>query len=183
MSAGRTRVPPAPARPWARVTAWLVVASVVPSSLWRIAIASGLDLGTTDAWRSAQDVPGAGSVYVLGITAVLLVSAGLSLRLVRAGGDSLPRRLPRIGGRPVPPPIVVGVAALGALTVASLATWSALHWEDISSYQGEPTPAGRRLATAAYAPSLAWGPLLALTTWDYWRRHRAPRPADCVADK
>jgi hypothetical protein len=37
---------------------------------------------------------------------------------------------------------------------------------------GSPTGPAAALITAAYAPLLAWGPVLAVTIFTYWRRRR-----------
>lgn len=51
---------------WAVAAAYAAVLSVLPSAVWRVAVGFGADLGMPQAWRGYQQVPGAGTVYVVG---------------------------------------------------------------------------------------------------------------------
>jgi hypothetical protein len=96
----------------------------------------------------------------------------LALGLIRPWGEAVPGWIPILGGRRVPPLAAVlpaGMAAvLTVLTVAGAAGWSREF--DVA---GSPTGAAVLLMTVTYAPLLAWGPLLGVTTVACHRRRRS----------
>lgn len=138
----------------------------------------GADLGTTEAWRDAQDVPGWGTGYVLGLSFLSVGAAALTLGLVQRWGEVVPGWVPGLGGRVIPVWLPVTLAVIGAWCVIGIGTASAINWEQIIGYQGSPSAAGRTLVTAAYLPALLWGPLVLVATAGYWHRRvhgrRAP---------
>jgi hypothetical protein len=166
---------------WVRLAAHAVPLVVLPSGLWRLALAVGVPVGFTGELARLFDAPAwplTPYLVVLSLAAEGL--ALLTLGLVQPWGEVLPRWLPRIGGRPLPVAAVVVPAALGALAVTVVVSVSALAWNGPENNGNPDAPQGLAglVMTAAYAPLLAWGPLLALVTVAYWRRRRsAPAPA------
>jgi hypothetical protein len=157
---------------WAVWAAYGVVLCVLPSAVWRIAIGLGADLGTTEAWREFQGVPGAGSVYVIGLSLLSIGAAALTLGLVQPWGEVVPRWMPLIGGRRVHHRVSLSVAGLGAVCVMAICWMSVVNWEQIIGFRGRPAPGWYEVVTAAYLPTLLWGPLLLLVSWARWRRVR-----------
>ncbi|WP_431781925.1 hypothetical protein [Streptomyces chumphonensis] len=165
---------PVPAPRWAVVAAHLVPLTVLPSGVWRVAMALGVPVGYSDAvLRSQYDAPGRGSVTIIGISVVAEVLALLTLGLVRPWGERVPGRVPFIGGRRIPPWAVLVPAALGALVLTSVLTGQALLWNSVG--HGAISAEGRAVLGWCYLPLLAWGPLLAAVTVSYHRRRRSGR--------
>ncbi|MFE0377827.1 hypothetical protein ACFW1M_20085 [Streptomyces inhibens] len=171
-----TATAPPPPR-WAIRTAHLTVACVLPSSLWRLALAAGVPLGYSAAvLRQDYDSPGWGTLYMIALSLLSEALAFLTLGLVRPWGEVVPRWVPLLGGRPVIPKLAVTTAAIGAtllsllLTALPLAQWLLLDHLDNGLH-------GTHLALmqACYLPLMAWGPLLAAVTLTYHRRHRGYR--------
>jgi hypothetical protein len=75
----------------------------------------------------------------------------------------------------VPPLLAVIPAGLASVLLTVLTVAGAAGWSREMHVAGSPTGAAAGLMTAAYAPLLAWGPLLGLATLAFWlRRHRQP---------
>ncbi|WP_248582968.1 hypothetical protein [Nocardioides sp. InS609-2] len=159
---------------WAVWAAYGAILSVVPSAVWRSLTGFGLHLGTTQAWRDAQHLPGSGTVYVLSLSVLSIGAAALTLGLVQPWGERLPRWL---GGLRVPTWFAVATATLGAACVILICAVSVARWEHIIGYEGLPAPGWYELVTAAYLPAVLWGPLLLAVTWAYRRRRTAQMPA------
>ncbi|MFE3458361.1 hypothetical protein ACFXKD_12530 [Nocardiopsis aegyptia] len=177
---------PVPGVPrWAVVAAYTAFLSVLPSGLWR-------SLG---AFTEAGRAHGSGEVptwipmesYVIALSVLSLLVAFTAVGLIAPWGESFPRWIPGLRGRPVPVLGAVIPAFLGALTVTVL--WTA-GWVTIAlgtTLQGDPAPpdfpteelTGWPLAGfyAAYLPLLLWGPLLGAVTVAYWRRRTGAAPA------
>ena len=161
------RLPPR----WAVVCAHLAALTPVPSGLWRIGIALGLPLGYTESeTRELFDVPGAGVVYLVGLTVTIELLAFLAVGLVRPWGEQVPHWVPMVGGRALPRrPVVlaagVGAAARTALWVPFVVLW----WftDGDGHLSGQP----HAWVGLAYLPLGAWGPLLAAVAWSYHERH------------
>ncbi|NDU74317.1 hypothetical protein GWI34_16980 [Actinomadura sp. DSM 109109] len=172
---------------WARIAALAVPFTVLPSGLWRIAafalhlpILSGdaLDVGG----EAGGDLPGwvPLEVYVVALSIVSEVVAFTAVGLVAGWGEVFPRWLPGLRGRrvPVAAAVVPGLAGAAALTVMwTLSVVNCLVFQE--NIQGRPLPEGFPihfhdwqgvLGVVAYAPLVAWGPLLAVVTLAYWRR-------------
>jgi hypothetical protein len=66
-------------------------------------------------------------------------------------------------------------ASLGALVLTVATTWDATQWfgPDNNGSPDSPHGAAGLLMGVCYAPLLAWGPLLAVATFGYWRRTRS----------
>lgn len=67
---------------WITWCAYGAFAAAVPTALWRIVLAAGPTLGTPAEWRAAQDIPGTGTAYVLGLSVLQLLAATCSFALV-----------------------------------------------------------------------------------------------------
>lgn len=168
----------APGTPsWAVVAAYAAALSVWPSALWRTAVGLGVPLGWSDEQLASQDIPGSGTWYVLGLSAVSIAAASLTLGLVKRWGEQLPAALPFVGGRRPPVLAVVGLATVGAVLVTGIGVVSAASWEQVSGFAGRTRTPGGLLMIACYLPALLWGPLLLAVTWAYWRRRSTPAAA------
>ncbi|MER5865856.1 hypothetical protein [Kitasatospora sp. NPDC002040] len=171
-------VPAVPAAPWAVRVAQLAALTAVPSGLWRVALGVGVPVGfsgTMEAQLTAH-MPGWGTAYVLALSGLAELLAFLSLGLVRPWGRVTPRRLPLIGGRRVRPLAAVIPAGLGALAVTVItfaAGFGGWYGPDAMGSPEAPQGAAGLVMTLCYVPLLAWGPLLAVVTVDYYRRARA----------
>lgn len=164
--------------------------TVLPASLWRILvfalhvpIASG-PLVSADAPSGLPGLPI--EVYVVVLSVVSELAAFTAIGLVAGWGEVLPRWVPGLRGRRVPVLVAVVPATLGALVLTLLWTWSGINLALGRTMSGQDLPAGFPLnldswqgilAIAAYAPLLAWGPLLGAVTVAYYRRRRPPRPS------
>jgi hypothetical protein len=158
---------PVPA--WANRAAHLVSLVVLPSGLWRVALAAGCSMGLPAA--ETAGLPGAQSLYIVTLTIVSEAVALLTLGLVRPWGEIVPRRFPLIGGRRIPAKPVVAVAAAGAIALQ-------LIWIYAFRHPGVPgldftSTAWKALFYACYAPLLLWAPLLAAVTIAYGQRRSA----------
>lgn len=170
--------PPASSVPrWAVVAAWVAVLAALPSVVWRTLIGLGAELGTADAWRAEQDIPGAGTTYVLVLSAMQLVAAVLALRLVRAGGDVVPRWSPIHAGRRLPTWLVSLIALTGAAALAALCVMGLDNWAAVDPFAGEPTSGWSRLSDGCYLAVLLWPPALVITVIGYAASRRRGRPS------
>lgn len=168
--AGREPVPR-----WAVLAAHAVPLCVLPSGLWRVALVLGLAGYNEDYRWAAWERP-----YVIGLSVVCEGLALLTLGLVRPWGEVVPRRVPWLRGRRIPIPVVVVPAALGATLITMLCAYAALNqvfgFVEPLNDNGDSGPTGGPAAWAlwaAYAPLIAWGPLVAVLTVAYRRRRRA----------
>ncbi len=187
-------VPAAGVPRWARAAALAIPLTVLPSSLWRIAVCTfhapivRSDLSSALTSSGLPGVPLWRYVILLSIVSELLAFAAVGL--VSRWGEVVPRWIPVLHGRRVPTLCAVVPATLGATVLTLLWTWTAVSMSLGLRIDGRP-PAQHAIvgftdwqglvAVAAYAPLLLWGPLLAAVTVSYWRRRRTPRPPDSVA--
>ncbi|WP_216209375.1 hypothetical protein [Amycolatopsis aidingensis] len=159
---------------WAKVAAYAAALSTVPSCLWRIALGLQVPLGFTEAELRALDIPGSGTAYVFGLSVLAQGFALLTLGLVQRWGETIPRWVPALGGRRIPPLAAIIPALLGAVAVTVMIGQWALSWGDPSADMPNVAlvqdGAYSVLMTACYAPLLLWGPLLAVVTVHYRRR-------------
>lgn len=170
---------------WARAAAFAVPVTVLPSSLWRIALCTfHLPIGPPGRnWASApSNIPGlplAGYAVLLSIASELL--AFTAVGLVARWGEVFPRWIPVLHGRSVPALGVVALASAGAAMLTLLWTWRAVAFGlgrrvDASAATGpailELHDWQGWLAVVSYAPLLLWGPLLGAATIGYWKRRR-----------
>ncbi len=171
---------------WARFAALAIPFTVLPSSLWRIAVGTfhaPIARGGLVDPGSPSGLPGAQlwlSVILLSVLSELLAFAAVGL--IARWGEVFPRWVPLLRGHRVPVPFAAIPAALGATILTLLWTWAAVNLLLGRGVNGRPLPGDAPLgfadwqgllAVAAYAPVLLWGPLLAAVTVSYCRRRRA----------
>ena len=174
-TAPRTGTPAAPR--WAVLAAHGAALSVLPSGLWRAALAVGVPVGFSGELAATFDAPDPLlTPYALGLSLVAEALALLTLGLVRPWGERLPGWVPRLGGRRVPTAAAVTAAGLGAAAVTAATVTGALAWSDPENMGDPDAPQGLAglVMTACYAPLLAWGPLLAAVTVAYAVRRTRP---------
>jgi len=138
-------------------------------------MAVGVPVGVDGDYRSAHyGFPGWGTVYVFGLTLLLVGLAFLTLGLVQRWGEVAPRWIPFVGGRPVPPLAAVIPASAGAAALTLLWAGAFANIGVIFAEYGL-TGAERVVVIACYLPLLLWGPLLGAVTVSYARRTRNRR--------
>ena len=152
---------------WAELAAHLIPLTTLPSGLWRVGIASGLSLGMLDHGEPLH-LDGWENVYVVCLSITIEALAFLAFGLVRPWGERIPRRVPVLGGRRIPPAAVIAAAGAGTVLVTAIALMFFLPRDSISTM--EATDTGLAIAVACYAPLLLWGPLLGVLTIAYHRR-------------
>ncbi|MET7971427.1 hypothetical protein [Micromonospora sp. NPDC005305] len=149
--------------------------TLVPSGLWRIALAFGAPAGfAAGTPLHADNFPGALSFYLIGLSVVAELLGLLTLGLVQHWGEVLPSWVPLLGGRRIPVLAAVVPAALGAAAVTLISVWGAWTWNgpDNMGHPDAPDGIAYWVMTVCYAPLLLWGPLLAVVTAAYYRRRR-----------
>lgn len=164
----------APAPRWAVRTAHAILLIVLPSTIWRAAMALGVYVGYSDeVLRTDYQSPGWGTVYMLGLCVLTEAAAFMTMGLVREWGLVAPRWIPFMGGRPVNPKAAVTAASIGAGILTLLWVYQFFVAIFVEANMGL-TGGHAAVMLACYAPLLLWGPLLAAVTWSY---HRRTRPA------
>ncbi|MGW2253267.1 hypothetical protein ACWCXH_24170 [Kitasatospora sp. NPDC001660] len=158
---------------WSDRMARAVPLAVLPSGLWRMAMAVGIPVGFSgrlaEDWRPGLET----SSYITLLTLITEVLAFLTIGLVRPWGERTPHWIPLLGRRRVPVWAAVVPAALGALAV--MAVTAPMFWGRLpASVGGREAPQGAAawIMNACYAPLLLWGPLVAVVTVAYARRRR-----------
>jgi hypothetical protein len=167
---------------WARLAAYAIPSTLLPSSLWRIAAYTfhvPIADGPTHAPSGVPGVPL--ELYVVLLSIVSELAAFTSFGLIARWGEVVPRWVPALSDRSVPMRLVVTAGALGAAALTLLWTWVAVHFALGQRIDGSPrspfAPVSFHdwrgvLAVVAYAPLVLWGPLLAAVTVAYHsRRH------------
>jgi hypothetical protein len=187
-------VPAAGVPRWARIAALAIPLTVLPSSLWRIAVCTfhapitRSDLLSHVTSSGLPGVPLWLYVILLSIASELL--AFTAVGLVSTWGEVVPRWIPVLRGRRVPTLSAVIPAALGATVLTLLWTWVAVAMSLGLRIDGRPqtqlspvsfTDWPGLVAVAAYAPLLLWGPLLAAVAVAYWRRRHGACPPGSMA--
>lgn len=158
---------------WANRMAHAVPVALLPSGLWRMAMAVGIPVGfsgqlATD-WRPGLET----SSYITLLTLFTEGLALLTIGLVRPWGETVPRWVPFLGGRRIPIWAVVVPAALGAIAVTALSL--RMFWGGTPADVGgseAPHGAAAWIMNACYVPMLLWGPLLAAVAVAYCVRRR-----------
>lgn len=175
---GRRTVPSAgivpPAGRAMRAVAAAAALTVLPSGLWRIAIALGWDSGFGEGALHPSEFPGATSFYLIALSVFAELLGLLALGLVRPWGEALPHWVPLLGGRRIPTAMAVIPASLGALAVTLITVQGAFSWNAPDNMGAPAAPDGDKywIMTATYVPLLLWGPLLAVVTVSYYLRRR-----------
>lgn len=177
---------PAPGVPkWAVWVAFATSMTTLPSGIWRIAgVALGLPLAEVSSTSTSIS---SGSVqelwwYVIILSVVSEALAYLAFGLVCTWGEVVPRWIPGVGGRRVPPMAAVIPAGLGATVLTLLFPYALIMLSLGKNIRGAPTdlvtPGWEAIVFAvAYVPLAFWGPLLGVLTVHYYRRRRGSRPA------
>ncbi|UVY85135.1 hypothetical protein NLU66_05925 [Brachybacterium sp. NBEC-018] len=169
--------PSSPARPVTRrwmpwpiaAGAFLAFLLALPTVIWRALPGLGLDLGTPEAWRALQHLPGEGTGYVLGLSAVQLAAAACCLLLAVDVRRVTPSLLgPRLGR--ALPRLIGGVGLLGALLLAAIVVFSVLAWDRVDPFAGQPADAWSLLCLACYLAAAAWPVVLAPVAIGYLAR-------------
>lgn len=162
-----------------QLVAYAVPFAVLPSSLWRLPAAFDRGIGVGER------------LYVVFLSVFSEALAFTAIGLIARWGEVFPRRIPVLGGRPVPPKAAVIPAAIGATLLTLLWTVLAGATQIMGkTVQGDDLPAdfpsevgGWQAASfyLCYTPLMLWGPLLAILTIAYSkRRNRSsahPTPA------
>jgi hypothetical protein len=174
------RPEPRPAPRWARRLAHIVPLLVLPSGLWRWAVALGFPMGMVNSSGHLAVMRGWPAVYVAVISVVTEAVALTAFGLVRPPGEEFPRWLPYFGGRAVRPTGVIVAATVGS--VALMLIWTVGFWHVWTHGRPGPmaSPFWAAVFTTCYAPLNLWGPALLALTWAYRRRSRSvthPRDA------
>lgn len=165
------QVPSAVAPRWARHAVHVIALTTVPSGLWRLALAFGLPVGYSEAAaRELFDVPGIGTLYVVGLVVFIEALALLAFGLVQPWGERVPGWVPFLGRRRVPVAAAVVPASFGAVGLTVLWGSVAIGWW----FTGDDVTSDRAHAFIGltYVPLAAWGPLLGAVTVSYYRRRR-----------
>lgn len=171
---------------WARTAAFAIPFTVLPSSLWRIAVCTfhaPITRGAADYANAPSGLPGVPlGLYVIVLSVVSELLAFTAVGLVATWGEVFPRWIPVLRDRAVPVLAATVPAALGATALTVLWTWAAVNFSLGRGIDGAPltgsTPFSLEdwqglVAVVAYTPLLLWGPLLGAVTISYWkRRHR-----------
>lgn len=173
---------------WARIAAHAVPFTVLPASIWRIAVCTfhaPIADGPAASLDASSNIPGVPlEVYVVLLSVASELLAFTAVGLVARWGEVWPRWLPFLRGRRVPPLAAIIPAVLGATVLTLLWTWVAVTFGLGMRIDGTPrspdAPLGFGdwqgiLAVVMYAPLLLWGPLLGAVTVAYARRRRRRR--------
>ncbi|GGV43037.1 hypothetical protein GCM10010182_79730 [Actinomadura cremea] len=159
---------------WAVWCAWATVLCTVPSGVWRMALGFGADVGFTgdlgEMYTGAEI-----TVYVLTLTVVSQAAAFLTLGLVRPCGEVVPRWIPFLGGRRIPPSAAIVPAVLGGVAVTGLCAALALAPDGPLANPEFPQGTAGAVMNVVYAPLLLWGPLTLVLTGHYARRRTRGR--------
>ncbi|MFI0452399.1 hypothetical protein [Actinomadura sp. 6N118] len=153
-----------------RLAAHLAALTTLPSGLWRIGVVLGGPSGYTEEGLREICPPGIwGPTYLILLSLLTEAAALLTLGLIQPWGEVVPRWIPFVGGRNIPPravliPAWTGVAILAFLWTPFAAWWAMPH--------DNMTATGHLVVGFLYLPLVAWAPLLAAVALHYQRRHR-----------
>jgi hypothetical protein len=155
---------------WAERLVHVIPMLVLPSSIWRLAVAFGFPMGMLNDAGELAFVRGWPAVYIAVISGLSEAVALTAFGLVRPWGEVTPPWLPFIGGRPVRPMAAIVPATLGA--VALMLIWTVGFWDVWTGEQASrmASPLWAAVFTLCYAPLNLWGPALLALTWAYHRR-------------
>ncbi|MEU2911214.1 hypothetical protein ACFYM3_06805 [Streptomyces massasporeus] len=159
-----TAIAPIPAAPvWARRAAHAIALCAVPSGLWRIAMASGVNVGYSDqVLRDVFDIPGWGVAYVVGLSVFTELAALFPLLLV---SDRW---------RPLRPRTLAALAWMTASAVLVLVTlWQLVVAFTVESRTYMSSGTAQTVWGFTFAPLFAIPVLMTAVTWSYAKRHRA----------
>jgi hypothetical protein len=159
-----------PAAAWAGRLAHAIPFLVLPSGLWRFAVAFGFSMGQLDNAGNPSVLRGWPAVYVAAVSLLSEAVALTALGLVRPWGETAPAWWPIIGGRRIRPRAAVVPAVLGSL--ALMLIWTVGFWDVWTGAQASrmASPLWADVFAICYAPLNLWGPALLVLTWAYGRR-------------
>ncbi len=159
-----------PAPRWATRLAHAIPFLVLPSSVWRLAVAFGFPMGQLTDSGQPWVCRGWSSVYVAVISLLSEAAALTAFGLVQPLGEEVPRWVPRFGGRAVRPTVVLIAAALGS--VALVLIWTVGFWDAWTGHRmnNMANTSWQAVFIACYGPLNLWGPSLLVLTWAYRRR-------------
>ncbi|GGX73361.1 hypothetical protein [Streptomyces hiroshimensis] len=156
---------------WVVLTARAVPLAVLPSGLWRMAMAVGIPVGWSgqlaEDWQPGLET----SSYITLLTIVTETLAFLTIGLVSQWGERVPHWIPFLGGKHIPVGAAVVPAALGALAVTAFTL--PMFWGGMPADAGgsdAPQGVAAWIMNACYVPLLLWGPMVAVLTVAYTRR-------------
>lgn len=165
---------------WAEIVAHLIPLVVLPSGLWRLALAFGLPIGALAYGAAPQIGPGT-QIYIVGLSLLSESVALLSFGLVRPWGEIFPRWLPLLGGRPVRRWFATTVASTGAAALTGLWTFAFVNYFDGDNGISFTSPLWHTVFLACYLPVTLWVPLLAALIVAYHRRRGQKRTSSARA--
>ncbi|MFH8369829.1 hypothetical protein [Streptomyces sp. NPDC018031] len=148
---------------WARRAAHAIALCALPSGLWRIAMASGVNVGYSDrVLREVFDIPGWGIAYVVGLSVITELAALLPLLLVSD------RR------RPLSPRTLGALAWAASAVLIVLALWQVVVAFTVESRTYMTSGTAHAVWAIVFAPLFAIPALMTAVTWSYTKRHRSP---------
>ncbi|GGV19042.1 hypothetical protein [Streptomyces spectabilis] len=159
---------------WAERVARLLPLVALPVCLWRLPIGFGHQMGmdvAPETWPRWQLV-----AYVLTLSLLTEAFALLCRGLVRPWGETVPHWVPKVGGKRIPPFLVIVPAALSGLLLTALLVDWALCTFHIGGFSDVPytNPGWQLLASVVSGLFALWGPMVLALTYAYWRRHQLP---------
>jgi hypothetical protein len=165
-----------PAPRWALRLAYALPLLLLPSCLWRLPFAFDFTMGQVQDTRMpglAISIP-----YVFGLSILTEVAALASIGLVSRWGETFPTWVPIVGGKRVPPMVVIIPATIGGLVMTCVTAMMGLTWFGVIEGVPYENLWWEALAKTAIAPIAVWGPtVLALTAaYHVRRRPHAPTP-------
>jgi hypothetical protein len=172
---------PAPGVPrWVNVAAHVVPLTTLPSGLWRLALGIGIPVGFSGELAELYAAPGWITPYVIALSLLAEGIALLTIGLVRPWGERVPSWVPRVGGRTIHTALAAVPAGIGAVVLTFINWTSAAMWFGPENNGDPDAPHGFAglVMALAYAPLLAWGPLLGVVTIAYCLRRRADHVAE-----
>ncbi|GAB3456531.1 hypothetical protein [Actinophytocola sediminis] len=162
---------------WISWCAYGAFLAALPTALWRIVLAAGPSLGTPDRWRAAQDIPGTGTWYVLGLSVFQLIAAACSFAFVVDARRLTPRWAPGWARRRAE--TLIGVFGLvGAALLTMIVGMSVVAWDKVDPFAGQAYDGWAWLCLGAYLCAALWPVLLAAASVGHLGRLRRRVSAD-----
>jgi hypothetical protein len=109
---------------WVRRVTWVAVLAPLPYSLSRLVWAAGVPFGIDERLLREFHSPGWGSLYILCLALLPEATALFTHTFVATHRRTVPRIIPRAGGRAVRPALVVWVLAIPIAILAGFNLWS-----------------------------------------------------------
>jgi hypothetical protein len=162
---------------WARRGRWFTLAAVllpIPYEISRWAWAFGFPVGVTTGAEAIENWSMDARIGVFVIGALPLLGGLLTHGLTRPWGETYPRWIPRVGGRPIPLAVVIVPATVVTILIVAAATSMQRSSLNVA-LDRVPAPSPDVEGWGAWAPGLVWLPwglALGAATYAYWRRRR-----------